>query len=205
MTATSRRTQQARREATIAKLLDATIECLISFGYRDTSIGRICDRAGISHGGLFRHFPSRTALLAATTDEIGRRSLAQIQTVVTAPEDNPNLVADMVALCRDVTRSTLTSAWREVLIAARTNSDLCAAIEPALRFFEDAVMDLASQLVEGEDATKQLGTLILSILHMYDSEATTISVFETPYIEEIRFDWAVRQLEDFLALHAGGT
>ena len=202
MTATGRRTQQERREATIAKLLDATIECLIAFGYRDTSIGRICDRAGISHGGLFRHFPSRTALLAATTDEIGRRSLAQMQDVISAPEDNPDLVPEMVTLCRDITRSPLTSAWREVLIAARTNSELCAAIEPALRFFEDAVMGLASQLVKDEDAVKELGTLILSILHMYDSEATTISVFETPYIDDIRFDWAVRQIEGFLALHA---
>jgi AcrR family transcriptional regulator len=194
-----RRSQQERKTATIAKLVNATIECLISFGYRDTSIGRICERSGISHGGLFRHFPSRTALLAAATDEIGRRHLLQFEKLIDKAGGSDDFVRDMVCLFRDATRSPLTAAWREVLIAARTNSELCAALNSAIHHFEDAIMLLASHLVEEEDAAREFGTLILSILHMYDSEATSIIVFETQDIERIRLEWAVRQIQDFLA------
>jgi AcrR family transcriptional regulator len=198
MTERPRRSQQERREATIAKLLDATIECLITFGYRDTSIGKICERSGISHGGLFRHFSSRTALLAAATDEIGRRHLRQFETLTAEPKLDDDFFEEMVRQFRDATRSPLTAAWREVLIAARTNSELCAAINSAIHHLEDAIMELAGHFVADEKAAKEFGTLILSILHMYDSEASTIVVFETEYIENLRFEWSVAQIKSFL-------
>jgi len=199
MKKTTRRTQQERREATIAKLLEATIACLVDFGYRDTSIGRICERSGVSHGGLFRHFPSRTALLGAATDEIVRRHLKELRSSLVGdslPDDQ--FVEAMIRLFRSSAQSPLTSAWREIIIAARTNSELCAAINSAVHTFEDAIMDLATNFVDDEDAAKHFGTLILSILHMYDSEASTVVVFQTKYIEDIRDEWAAKQIMDFL-------
>ena len=54
-----RRTQQERREGTIRKLLDAAAETLIEVGYSEASVQRICARAEVSQGALFRHFASR--------------------------------------------------------------------------------------------------------------------------------------------------
>jgi hypothetical protein len=64
-----RRTQQERRDGTVRKLLDAAAESLIELGYANTSVQEICKRAGVSHGGLFRHFSSRVELMirVATT------------------------------------------------------------------------------------------------------------------------------------------
>ena len=60
-----RRTQAERREATIGKLVEATIGCLAELGYSGTSTGAICKRAGVSQGGMFRHFGTRLELIAA--------------------------------------------------------------------------------------------------------------------------------------------
>ena len=61
-----RRTQGERSAATVAKLIQATIEAIVEVGYAGASTREICDRAGISQGGLFRHFPTRRDLIVAT-------------------------------------------------------------------------------------------------------------------------------------------
>jgi AcrR family transcriptional regulator len=195
MTVAPRRSQQERRETTIAKLIDATIACLIEHGYRDTSIGRICDRAGISHGGLFRHFSSRIELISAATFEIGRRNLAMLEQLTDGPKDKEELIEKMVLFCRREARSPMTCAWREVLVAARTNSELSDGIRPAIQTFEDAIMDFAAKLPDGPEDKRAFGTLLLSIIHMFDSEAVTTATLVSKEIEDMRHDWAVKLLQ----------
>ena len=142
----ARRTQQQRREATIAKLLDATIECLIEHGYRGSSIGQITKRAGVSHGGLFRHFSSRTALLAATTEEIARRHLSGLHRLVEGPPSGDDPIEALVTFITRTSRSPLTAAWREVIVASRTDPDLRHQITPSIQYIEDSVMELAGHL-----------------------------------------------------------
>ena len=191
MTTAPRRTQAERRAATRAKLLDATITCLVEHGYRDTSIGRICEEAGVSHGGLFRHYPSRTALVVSATDEVVTRHLAHLRStlVESAPEDD--MIDALVRFFRDAARSPMSVAWREVMVAARTNEELRVALRPAVQRFEDAVMGAASRFPCERTSEREFGTLILSLLHMFDSEASTAVVVSTPDVEALRHDWAV--------------
>jgi AcrR family transcriptional regulator len=199
MTVAPRRSQQERRESTIAKLITATIECLIEHGYRDTSIGRICDRAGISHGGLFRHFSSRIELISAATFEIGRRNLAMFEKLTDGPKNKGELIENMVLYSRREARSPMTCAWREVLVAARTNSELRGGIRPAIQTFEDAIMDFAAKLPNGPKDKKAFGALLLSIIHMFDSEAVTAATLVSEDVEDIRHDWAVKLLQAAIA------
>ncbi len=194
-----RRTQAQRREATIAKLLEATVGCLVEHGYRDTSIGRICEAAGVSHGGLFRHFPTRTALIAAATDEIGRRHLRVLEGLAAAPEGEGDMVEALVRFFRQATRDPRTAAWREVLVAARTDAALRADVAPAVQAFEDAVMQVAAGLSGAPvGRARELGTLVLSLLHMFDSEAISSAILVTEDVERMRHAWAAGLLRDAL-------
>ena len=69
------RTQQQRREDTIARLLDASIDTIIEVGYARASAKVITQRAQVSDGALFRHFPTMGDFMAATAHEAGRRQL----------------------------------------------------------------------------------------------------------------------------------
>jgi AcrR family transcriptional regulator len=198
MSTPPRRTQRERREATIAKLLDATIICLVDHGYRDTSIARICEEAGVSHGGLFRHFSSRTALIAAAADEIGRRHAIRMQEVFSNVADAPDKVDDIVRYFRSATREPLTAAWREVMTATRTDAELRDSTSDAIHNFENAIMHLAANLGNKGPDDREFGTLILSLLHMFDSEASTVQAFVTKDIEAIRHAWAVGILREAL-------
>ena len=58
-----------RREA----VLDAAAELFFEHGFHGTSIDDIGERAGISGPGVYRHFPSKDAVLAAVTDRLWER------------------------------------------------------------------------------------------------------------------------------------
>ena len=54
---------QARSEATIAALCEASIQVLLAVGYRRLTTTRVADRAGVSVGTLYQYFPNREALI----------------------------------------------------------------------------------------------------------------------------------------------
>jgi AcrR family transcriptional regulator len=69
------RTQQQRREETVARLLDASIAAIVEVGYARASAAEITKRAGVSVGALFRHFETMGDFMAATAHEVLRRQL----------------------------------------------------------------------------------------------------------------------------------
>ena len=66
----SRRTQAERRAATARALLDATVSSLFERGHARTTTTEICRRAGVSQGALFKHYPTKQALLAAAAEHL---------------------------------------------------------------------------------------------------------------------------------------
>jgi AcrR family transcriptional regulator len=70
---TERRTQAERRTVTRAKVLTATIDCLVEHGYANTSTRHIAKRAGMTVGALQHHFASKADLMAAALQTLGDR------------------------------------------------------------------------------------------------------------------------------------
>jgi AcrR family transcriptional regulator len=67
------RTQQARRDQTRARLIEATIRSIADHGYPATTTRQIAESAGASLGAIAHHFPARVDLIATALDEVGRR------------------------------------------------------------------------------------------------------------------------------------
>lgn len=89
-----RRTQHERSEETRTKLLEAAVDCISELGYASTTTTIIALRAGVSRGALQHQFRSRSDLLVALVEHIGRQISADIDTVpITAP------IGDRVAVC----------------------------------------------------------------------------------------------------------
>jgi AcrR family transcriptional regulator len=59
---------QARSEATVAAIFEATIQVLLAVGYRQLTTTRVAERAGVSVGTLYQYFPNRQALIAAVIE-----------------------------------------------------------------------------------------------------------------------------------------
>ncbi len=186
-----RRTQAERREATVARLLRATVACLAERGYARTSTQAIVQRAGLSQGALFRHFPTRLDLLAAAAEAIGRGHVEAIDGL-RAQAGRDLDAATAIDFIRDAARSDAQAAWHEVMVAARTDPELRARVRPVLQRYEAALTDLAAALLRDDHPDPEAGRVrILSLLHLFDSEAVTRRVHSSPRVEEARRCWAI--------------
>lgn len=190
MEVTRRRTQQERREGTIRKLLDAATETLIDDGYAEASIQRICARAALSQGALFRHFPTREALMVAVGEDVGARLLAAYRKRFIALPRSENDLAVALRLVRDACRSRLNQAWFELALAARTNDNLRKGLEPVARQYFDDITRQARDLLP--ELAAMLGdafdVVVGTTLAVFDGEVVHRLLLKQPRAEDVRLD-----------------
>lgn len=188
--AVARRTQEERREATIRKLLDAATEALIDVGYAEASVQEVCARAGVSSGGLFRHFLTREALMVAVGEDVGRQQLVRYRREFEALRGEREPLELALRLVRNSCRSRLNQAWYELAIAARTNPRLKKSLAPtAARYYEDIralARDLLPELAAALGA--RFDVLVDTIIAVFDGEVVHRFVLPKPKLEEDRVE-----------------
>ena len=132
MSAPSRAPQQERSRLTQQRLLTATIECLVEFGWSGATTTVIAERAGVSRGAQLHHYPTRAALVLAAVGHLSERRANEIRLEAAAldgarPEQRLDRVIDMLAAAFT---GPLFVAALEVWVAARTDPDLRRALIP---------------------------------------------------------------------------
>jgi AcrR family transcriptional regulator len=190
---TPRRTQAERRESTIAALVDAAVSALGEVGYARTTTAEICRRAGVSQGGLFRHFESRLDLIVAAADGVRARQFVAFRAGLEAlPEIT---VRDCLLLLRQACRAPMNAAWYELLLAARTDDALRERLGPFVERYHREISAIGRSLpVAGLIPDAELDTVLLTIVHLLDGEAMTAAVHAHPDQEDLRIEQLVRML-----------
>jgi AcrR family transcriptional regulator len=128
----ARRTQEQRSAEMRVRLLDATIECLVEFGYAGTTTPRVAAKAGVTMGAQVHHFPSKTDLVIAAIRHLAaKRAEAAIREMGTVTSDNPIVAA--LNLIWDLHQGSIFVATVELWVAGRTDPTLAremAKFEP---------------------------------------------------------------------------
>ena len=142
-----RRTQEQRRTETVTKLLESTLEAIAELGYAGATTREICDRAGVSQGGLFRHFATRRELVVAALDHLYESGRPAIRKLFEPDLGgySPDRVADQLKAARGLLRQDRAMAFLEVVLAARTEPDLRADLAPLLARHERAIRRIAAR------------------------------------------------------------
>jgi AcrR family transcriptional regulator len=187
---TPRRTQEERREGTIRKLLDAATETLIDAGYAEASVQAICARAGVSQGALFRHFPTREAVMVAVGEDIGVKTLDRYRREFEALRGPSEPLVLAMRLVRTHCRSRLNLAWYELANASRTHPSLRKALEPVAARYHANIEALARDLLPG--LASQLGdgftVLVDTIVAVFDGEVVHRFLLKRPRLDEARLE-----------------
>lgn len=140
--APKRRSQASRRAATRAKLLEAVVDCLVRLGFAKTTTTEICKAAGVSQGALFKHFPTKTALMAAAAERLFSSLVDDYRSEFgrMAGEDR---IDDAIRLLWSVFERPRLHAAFELYVAARVDVELAASLEPVARAHRDNLHALA--------------------------------------------------------------
>lgn len=190
------RTQQERREATIGRLLDASIAAISEVGYARASVKVIAARAGLSYGALFRHFPTMGDFMAATAQETLRR---QLDTFTARFHELAAQDSDLEAalrVIREVAGNTTNTVLYELMIAARTDEQLRNALQPALVEYGTKIVELAAHTVGRSDAIddEDFVTLVFMVTDLFDGEAILRSIRPYPELEDRRIPLLLNML-----------
>lgn len=178
------RTQQQRREETVARLLDASIDTIVEVGYARASAAVIAKRAQVSDGALFRHFPTMGDFMAATAREVMRRQLGLFtKQVAEIPASQPALEAALTIM-RDVTGNATNTVMYELLIAARTDEKLKATLQEVLTEYAINIYDVARSLPGADQIPEDTFASLVAILtNTFDGAAIVRAVLPQPDIE----------------------
>jgi AcrR family transcriptional regulator len=189
-----RRTQGERSAATIGRLLDATIDAIVELGHARATTREISERAGVSQGGLFRHFPTRNDLLVATMAELHARQLAEMDQV--AATGDP---AAAIARMRDVINAPNTAVWLELCVAARTDAELREGLRPLLAKQHESLRLVAERHPSFAELSRQSQAIWLDIAErVFQAEALWRQLTPPPDLGAAKLE-ALLDLLDLLA------
>lgn len=81
--------EPSRKELTHERIVAAAATAIRRSGYAGTGVADIMKEAGLTHGGFYAHFDSRTQLLAEAADRAGAQSMERMRKVTdrAAPDD----------------------------------------------------------------------------------------------------------------------
>ena len=178
------RTQQQRREETVARLLDASIATIVEVGYARASAAVITKRADVSVGALFRHFETMGDFMAATAYEVLRRQLELFtKQVAEIPAEGPAIEA-VLEILRDITRNPTNAVMYELMIAARTDEKLRATLQHVLTEYGTKIFEAAHALPGTENVPEEtLAILAATLTNTFDGAAIVRAVMPLPDID----------------------
>lgn len=135
--------QTSKSAATRARLIEATIACLVRYGYAKTVTPLVAAEAGLSRGAMLHHFANGDALIRATIETLHERRLAAFRRASEAH------TGDVRAMVRGYWRQLQKPgfiAFQELAMAARTDAALAALMLPLQAEFTARFHALAGQL-----------------------------------------------------------
>lgn len=127
---TARVPQSERTRAMRARLLEATVECLVEHGFSGTSTTMVSERAGVSRGAQLHHFPSKNDLVVGAVEHITVIRGAELSVALKGVPRGRNQTRRVLRILADHFTSPVFTAALELWVAARTDPALLASVGP---------------------------------------------------------------------------
>jgi AcrR family transcriptional regulator len=121
-------TQQSLKSAqTRARLIEATIRCIVKVGYANTTTPQVAAEAGLSRGAMLHHFENGAALIKAAIVELHEKRLRAFRRA--ADTENHDVGTLVRTYWRQVQKPAFI-AFHELALAARTHPELARILQP---------------------------------------------------------------------------
>ena len=122
--------QEERTRAMRARLLDATVDCLVERGFGGTSTTLVSERAGVSRGAQLHHFPTKNDLVVAAVEHLTEVRGAELAAAAERLPTGPRRTRAVLRMLGDHFTSPVFAAALELWVAARTDETLRAVVAP---------------------------------------------------------------------------
>ncbi|MBB3604990.1 AcrR family transcriptional regulator [Mycolicibacterium sp. BK556] len=142
-----RRTQSERTAAMRRRLLEATVECLIAYGYAGTTTHRIAARAGVTRGAQVHHFRSKEDLVVAAVEHLAEQRVRAALRGHRWFNNDTDPATDVLGFLWDTHQGDMFVATMELWAAALTDDVLASHVARVERLVNQAVIGAVAQLL----------------------------------------------------------
>lgn len=119
--------QSVKSAQTRAKLIEATIRCIVKLGYARTTTPQVAAEAGLSRGAMLHHFENGAALIKAAIVELHEKRLRAFRR---AADTETHDTATLVRTYWKQLQKPAFVAFHELALAARSNPELARILQP---------------------------------------------------------------------------
>lgn len=172
--------KQARARATKEAVVAAAVDVLAELGLAGTSTAAIARRAGVSQGALFRHFPTKTDLLAATTAHILDALTTDFVAALPAAMGTGDLLKAGLEVLWSVYVDPRLAGVFELFLAARTDPELAALLRPIVAQQAAAELALARLLFAKASQSPDFDATVAGLMSTIQGVAVAAAVLPRP-------------------------
>jgi AcrR family transcriptional regulator len=158
--------QQQRSRAMQQRLLDATIDCLVKYGWSGTTTTIIAETAGVSRGAQLHHYPTKAALVLAAVEHLTRLRADEIRAEAADETGSASRVERVLGLLATSFTGPLFQAALEVWVAARTDDALRDALVPLEATIGRELYRLTADLLGVDDRNAEVRDAIQATLEL---------------------------------------
>lgn len=137
----SARRRRVRSLATRQEIIEATISCFVDIGYFRTTTTEIAKKAGVTRGAVQHYFPTTQHVLEASIDYLREQWLKNYFEGAHRTPVGKDYIDQAVDNMWELVNNRLSTAWRELIAASRTDAELRAILEPAAAEYEKARLE----------------------------------------------------------------
>jgi AcrR family transcriptional regulator len=159
-----RRTQAERSAAMRTRLLDATIECLVTYGYAGTTTPRVAELAGVTRGAQIHHFRSKEDLVVAAIEHLAQQRAQGAIREIGRVEASSDPVSMVLEFLWEAHQGPMFVATVELWVAARTDRVLADHIERVEPLVNSTLISAIAQLVPDHAMRKELRNFVYTAM-----------------------------------------
>nr|WP_051899010.1 TetR/AcrR family transcriptional regulator [Sciscionella sp. SE31] len=159
-----RRTQAERRAETRRKLLDATIDCLVEYGYAGMTTAKVVERAGVTRGAQAHYFQTKASLVVAAIRHLAmRRAEEAFERMATIRKTNDPLDAALELLW-ETHNGPVFIATTELWLAARTDPELSEQMNVVEPMATSAILSFTQRFPLGKPWLRELQNFLYTAM-----------------------------------------
>ncbi|MEZ0358600.1 TetR/AcrR family transcriptional regulator [Mycobacterium sp. SA01] len=159
-----RRTQAERTAAMRTRLLNATIECLVTYGYAGTTTPRIAEIAGVTRGAQVHHFRSKEDLVVAAVEYLAEQRIQKAMRRDAGIWQGPDPVAGVLEFLWNSHQGDMFVATIELWVAARTDDVLAREVARVEPMVNTTLITAIAQLLPDHAARKQVRNVLYTAM-----------------------------------------
>ena len=155
--------QAQKSSLTRDRIVIATLECIIEFGYESTTMAKIAKTAKVSQGSMQYHFPAKLDAIKAAINYLFAKRLTDHQQDLENAPDGVDKMAHAIEVYWHHLNEGHYVAYQDLVIAARTHPELAKVLKPAYQRFVKEWRRDAQNLIPEWDGNREKFELICDI------------------------------------------